>query len=123
MAARELPYEPHCGLAVTPAPVPDPAEKLFPGGSEMARRMREHDWASSPLGDAGSVAGEPADCLPDRPHLRTSQRPDGEPVLLVTGEIDMSNAETFGTAIPRCLPDHGRLVVDLTAVDYVDTAG
>ncbi len=55
--------------------------------------------------------------------VRTSQRPGGEPVLLVTGEIDMSNAETFGTAIRDALPAHGRLVVDLTAVDYLDTAG
>jgi len=26
-------------------------ESIFPGNSEMARRMRAHDWASTPLGD------------------------------------------------------------------------
>lgn len=50
-------------------------------------------------------------------------RPDGTPVLAVTGEIDMSNAAAFGAALARALPPSGRLEVDLTGVGYLDTAG
>jgi anti-sigma B factor antagonist len=51
------------------------------------------------------------------------RRPDGTPVLAVTGEIDMSNAAQFGAAQADALPDQGRLAVDLTGVDYLDTSG
>jgi anti-sigma B factor antagonist len=50
-------------------------------------------------------------------------RPDGTPVLAVTGEIDMSNAGDFGAALAAALPPAGRLEVDLTGVGYLDTAG
>jgi PAS domain S-box-containing protein len=30
----------------------DTLTEIFPGGSEMARKMREHDWESTPLGSA-----------------------------------------------------------------------
>jgi hypothetical protein len=29
----------------------DALSQIFPGSSEMARLMRAHDWASTPLGD------------------------------------------------------------------------
>ena len=57
--------------------------------------------------------------------LTTSHRPDGTVVLMATGEIDMSNAEAFSAA----LADAGRdaadvpLTVDLTRVEYIDSAG
>lgn len=51
------------------------------------------------------------------------RREDGTEVLAVTGEIDMSNSDAFATAIASALPGHGRLVVDLTAVEYLDSAG
>jgi anti-sigma B factor antagonist len=50
-------------------------------------------------------------------------RPDGTPVLAVTGEIDMGNAAAFGAALAGALPAAGRLEVDLTGVGYLDTAG
>jgi anti-sigma B factor antagonist len=57
--------------------------------------------------------------------LSTGARPDGAPVLTAVGEIDMSNAETFATALTDAVTEagDGTLVVDLTAVEYLDSAG
>lgn len=55
----------------------------------------------------------------------TSERPDGALVLAASGEIDMSNAEEFGTALAdaRHEAGDGALVLDLTRVEYLDSAG
>ncbi|MEU9981007.1 STAS domain-containing protein [Streptomyces sp. NPDC050856] len=54
-------------------------------------------------------------------------RDDGTPVVAVSGEIDMSNAATFRGALDRAAEeassDGDRLVVDLTEVEYLDSAG
>jgi len=57
--------------------------------------------------------------------LTTGVRPDGAPVLTAAGEIDMSNADTFATALTDAVrgATGGPLVVDLTAVAYLDSAG
>jgi anti-sigma B factor antagonist len=56
--------------------------------------------------------------------LATGQGPDGAPVLTATGEIDMSNAETFAASLGDAVTPAGpALVVDLTAVQYLDSAG
>jgi len=57
--------------------------------------------------------------------LATERRPDGTLVLAVTGEIDMSNAATFAAALAdtRRDTDSGTLTVDLTQVEYIDSAG
>ena len=55
--------------------------------------------------------------------LSTHQRPDGIPVVTAVGEIDMSNAGTFRDALTRASAGDGRLVVDLTGVEYLDSAG
>ncbi len=57
--------------------------------------------------------------------LTTAVRPDGAPVLTVAGEIDMSNAETFAAALVDAVDQAGGhpLVVDLTAIEYLDSAG
>jgi anti-anti-sigma factor len=57
--------------------------------------------------------------------LTTGVRPDGAPVLTAVGEIDMSNADTFATALTDAVTGAagGPLVVDLTAVGYLDSAG
>ncbi len=45
-------------------------------------------------------------------------------VARVTGEIDLSNAEDMGEAIAlEMRHDSATLVLDLSAVDYVDSAG
>jgi anti-sigma B factor antagonist len=58
-------------------------------------------------------------------NLTTGRRPDGAVVLAATGEIDMSNAATFSAALADAREDatDGPLVVDLTRVDYLDSAG
>ncbi|MBY8870686.1 STAS domain-containing protein [Micromonospora sp. PLK6-60] len=56
--------------------------------------------------------------------LTTSSRPDGVRVLTAVGEIDMSNAASFATALGDAVTADGApLVVDLTAVEYLDSAG
>jgi anti-sigma B factor antagonist len=57
--------------------------------------------------------------------LTTGARPDGAPMLTAAGEIDMSNAETFAAALVDAVDRAGDhpLVVDLTAIEYLDSAG
>jgi anti-anti-sigma factor len=57
--------------------------------------------------------------------LTTGRRADGTAVLTAAGEIDMSNAEAFATALATADHDRadGPLVVDLTQVEYLDSAG
>lgn len=54
--------------------------------------------------------------------LVSAERPDGTPVLTVTGEIDMSNASTLDEALASST-GNGRLLVDMRAVEYLDSAG
>ncbi|MCK2221984.1 STAS domain-containing protein [Actinomadura sp. ATCC 31491] len=52
--------------------------------------------------------------------LAASRRPDGTSVLAVTGEIDMSNAGVLDDALTRTT---GSVLVDLSGVEYLDSAG
>ena len=58
--------------------------------------------------------------------VRTVVRDDGSAVLGVTGELDMSNIDVFATAIADAMTpaahDGGVLTIDLTAVEYLDSA-
>ncbi len=55
----------------------------------------------------------------------TSRRADGAVVLAAIGEIDMSNADAFSAALTGARQEaaNSKLVVDLTAVEYLDSAG
>lgn len=57
--------------------------------------------------------------------LTTGADPAGGLRLTAVGEIDMSNAATFASALADAVAEAGDtpLVVDLTAVDYLDSAG
>ena len=55
--------------------------------------------------------------------LSTQRSPDGTPVVMAVGEIDMSNAGRFGDALSLAAAEGGRFVVDLTGVEYLDSAG
>lgn len=56
--------------------------------------------------------------------LTVSRLPDGTPVLHVAGEVDRSNSAELATAVEEGLdPAAGRLTVDLTSVEYLDSAG
>lgn len=48
------------------------------------------------------------------------RRPDGTAVLAAVGEIDMSNARGLAAALDGA---PGPLVLDLSAVEYLDSAG
>ncbi|MCX2926305.1 STAS domain-containing protein [Streptomyces sp. NEAU-W12] len=52
--------------------------------------------------------------------LTPSRRSDGATLLTVVGEIDMSNTDALAAAIETT---DGPLVIDLTAVEYLDSAG
>jgi anti-sigma B factor antagonist len=52
--------------------------------------------------------------------LTPGRGPDGTVVLKAVGEIDMTNTDVLTTALAD---NPGRLVVDLTEVDYLDSAG
>ncbi|QDC17408.1 STAS domain-containing protein [Rhodococcus ruber] len=52
--------------------------------------------------------------------LTSAPRPDGATVLTVAGEIDMSNTDALARALDAT---DTLVVVDLTAVDYLDSAG
>jgi anti-sigma B factor antagonist len=57
--------------------------------------------------------------------LKLSTRKDshGNMVLAVAGEIDMSNAADFRDALSQAGTSAAAFAVDLTEVDYLDSAG
>lgn len=56
--------------------------------------------------------------------LTTRHRPDGSPLLTAVGEVDMTNCGALATAADEALDGApGRLVVDLSRVEYLDSAG
>jgi anti-anti-sigma factor len=58
--------------------------------------------------------------------LDTAHGDDGKPVLVAVGEIDLSNIDTFAEALTAAVTDTaksgGTLTVDLSAVEYLDSA-
>lgn len=52
--------------------------------------------------------------------LTAGNRPDGTALLEAVGEIDMSNTDALAAALDATT---GPLVVDLTGVEYLDSAG
>ena len=58
--------------------------------------------------------------------LDTAQREDGSLVLTAIGEIDLSNIDSFNKALAAATTDAAasgaRLIVDLSAVEYLDSA-
>jgi anti-sigma B factor antagonist len=55
--------------------------------------------------------------------VSTRREADGTSVVTAVGEIDMSNADRFRDALGQAAADGGPLVVDLTGVEYLDSAG
>lgn len=57
--------------------------------------------------------------------ITTARRDDGTVVVTATGEIDLSNIDSFAGALSdgsaAVGPDGATLTVDLTAVDYLDS--
>jgi anti-sigma B factor antagonist len=52
--------------------------------------------------------------------VTSGRRPDGVTVLTAVGEIDISNTGVLATALELA---PGRVVVDVTGVGYLDSAG
>jgi len=57
--------------------------------------------------------------------VNAGRGPDGAAVLTAAGEIDMSNAGIFSSALADAVAgsDGEPLTVDLTGVEYLDSAG
>lgn len=53
-------------------------------------------------------------------HISSARQADGTTALLVRGEIDMSNTACLADAIDGA---PGRLLLDFSAVEYLDSAG
>jgi anti-sigma B factor antagonist len=52
------------------------------------------------------------------------ERTERAVVARVTGEVDLSNAASIGTAMVDSMPnDEHRLILDLSSVEYLDSAG
>lgn len=64
--------------------------------------------------------------MPTSLTLDTERGTDGQLVLIAAGEIDLSNVETFTRALTTAISetDGGteKLTVDLSAVEYLDSA-
>ncbi|BBZ44299.1 STAS domain-containing protein [Mycobacterium parmense] len=64
--------------------------------------------------------------MPTSLSLDTARRDDGKLVLIATGEIDLSNVDAFNNAISTVSSEGsgrgGKVTVDLSAVDYLDSA-
>ncbi len=58
--------------------------------------------------------------------LDIARRDDGKPVLTALGEIDLSNIDTFADALRAAVTEAASsgetLTVDLSAVEYLDSA-
>lgn len=56
--------------------------------------------------------------------LTSHRRDDGTTVLSASGEIDMANIDTFAAALreARAVREDHHVVVDLTAVHYLDSS-
>jgi anti-anti-sigma factor len=58
--------------------------------------------------------------------LDTARSDDGKLVLIAAGEIDLSNVDTFNnaltTAVNETAGSGGPLTIDLSGVDYLDSA-
>ncbi|MEV7680558.1 STAS domain-containing protein [Streptomyces sp. NPDC088341] len=52
--------------------------------------------------------------------LTPGRRPDGTALLTAVGEIDMSNTDVLAAALDSTT---GPLVLDLTGIEYLDSAG
>jgi anti-sigma B factor antagonist len=53
----------------------------------------------------------------------TARDPEGALVLGAAGEIDMSNAPAFSAALAEARRQEEAFVLDLTGVEYLDSAG
>lgn len=58
--------------------------------------------------------------------VNADRHPDGSPLLVAAGEIDLSNVETFTRALITVIAAAdgagGTVTVDLSAVEYLDSA-
>ncbi|MBV8861745.1 MAG: STAS domain-containing protein [Mycobacterium sp.] len=64
--------------------------------------------------------------MPTTLTLDTARSDDGKPVLIAVGEIDLSNVDTFAQTLAAAVSDTAgsgeTLTLDLSAVEYLDSA-
>jgi anti-anti-sigma factor len=60
--------------------------------------------------------------MPTPLELTTDRTEDDVPRVVVTGEMDSSNVHSFATALAATASEHGAVVIDLSAVTYIDSS-
>ena len=60
--------------------------------------------------------------MPD-PALLKFENENGSVLVSLSGEVDLSNAESLKTGIERATAGADRIVVDLTAIEFFDSSG
>jgi anti-anti-sigma factor len=77
-----------------------------------------------PAGGDGSAAPGPGRGPAETYAVVVADRSDGAARISVTGEVDLSNAESVEQQIMRSVAGHPTEVsLDLTGLDYIDSAG
>jgi len=61
--------------------------------------------------------------MTDPPPLMQTDGEDGRVVVRLTGEIDLSNVDGLEARIDDAISDAGDVVIDLTAIDFIDSRG
>ena len=59
----------------------------------------------------------------DDVHARTRTGAGGEHIVMVTGQIDMATAAAFQQVLDEAAHGRSQLTVDLTRLDFLDSAG
>lgn len=56
--------------------------------------------------------------------VNTARSEDGAVLLIASGEVDLSNVDAFRATLTTAVQDtSGPIIVDLSAVEYVDSGG
>src|SRR5262249_57585859 len=100
---------------------PRPRSRLQPGAD--GRRRSAKDSVGDARAHAPAVAARRDGRVTEISDVELSVR-DGISVARVRGEIDLSNADSIFSTLSRAgAPTTAGLVVDLSGVDYLDSAG
>jgi anti-sigma B factor antagonist len=61
--------------------------------------------------------------IPQSWRCRVSLEADGVTRIALAGELDMSVAPAFRAELERALTEHAKVIVDLRALDFMDSSG
>src|SRR6187200_1502892 len=85
--------------------------------TSAANRHRRAPWY-----DSASPREKPSNMSDPRPLMQTEGE-NGRIVVRLSGEIDLSNVDGLEAQIDNAIADAGDIVIDLTAIDFIDSRG